>query len=179
MSASFGFWNYLVDYRNSISLVRNNMQDCGWGSTFRGAHSRVEMPLHHPKIAWCGIEARRDKGRGAGMAKPGPTTDTSSRIARIKKLQTRTRSTHVSEQSNGGTQRGAHSSVQNSTSGVAEGSARAQLFGNQGSIPGSIAGRGGDSSQVIYFKKVFERVDLTQPRNNPGSNPDVNYANIN
>jgi len=162
MSASYGLNGYLVDWRNSFSLVRNNLQDCKAGTTFRGAHSRVEMPLPLTTTA-CVAAARADGGRGAGTAKPGPTTDTSSRIARLKKLQTRTRSTRVSAQSNGGTQRGAHASVQNGTWGVSAGSARAQLFGDQGTIPGITNGRGGDSSQVIYFKKVFDRTSLQQP----------------
>jgi len=158
MSASNGLSGYLVDWRNSFSLVRNNLQDCKAGTTFRGANSHVEMPL--PLVATTCVTSARNSG---GTAKPGPTTDTSSRIARIKKLQTRTRSTHVSAQSNGGTQRGAHATVQNGTWGVDVKSARAQLFGETGPIPGTINGRGGDSSDVIYFKKVFDRTTLQQP----------------
>ena len=164
MSSSNGANGYLRDWRNSFSLVRNNLQgpECTIGTTFRGNNPHVEMPLATSDNP-CVAAARADAGRGAGTAKPGPTTDTSSRIARLKQLQTRTRSTVTSAQSNGGTQRGAHPSVQNGTWGVSVSSSRAQLFGNQGPIPGDTNGRGGDSSQVIYFKNVFDRVTLNQP----------------
>lgn len=151
---------YLVDWRNSFSLVRKNIY-CKNGQTFRGKHSHVEMPFALDQS--CINLARNDAGRSSGTAKPGPTVDNSSRIARIKKLQTRTRSTNVSAQSNGGTQRGAHPSVENGTSGVSVRSARAQLFGSQGSIPGKTSGVGGNSSDVIYFKGVFDRVSLNMP----------------
>ena len=150
---------YLIDWRNSFSLVRNNLY-CAKGQTFRGAHPSVQMPFGTNA---CIEAAKLDAGRGAGTAKPGPTTDTSSRIARLKKLQTRTR-TNVGTQSDGGTDRGAHPSVQNASSGADPRSRRAQLFGNYGEVvPGQTSGRGGDSSQVIYFKNVFDRVTLNQP----------------
>ena len=88
---------YLVDWRNSFSLVRNNLY-CNKGQTFRGAHASVQMPLGTNA---CIDAAKADAGRGAGTAKPGPTTDNSSRIARLKKLQTRTRG-NVGTQSIGG-----------------------------------------------------------------------------
>ena len=47
--------------------------------------------------------------------------------------------------------------------GVETTSKRAQLFGDLGKIPSSTSGIGGDSSQVIYFKNIFERVSLNQP----------------
>ena len=150
---------YLIDWRNSFSLVRNNLY-CAKGQTFRGAHPSVQMPFGTNA---CIEAAKLDQGRGAGTAKPGPTTDTSSRIARLKKLQTRTR-TNPGIQSDGGTDRGAHSSVQNASSGSDPRSRRAQLFGNYGEVvPGQTSGRGGDSSDVIYFKNVFDRVSLNQP----------------
>lgn len=157
---------YLVDWRNSFSLVRNNTY-CKNGQTFRGKNSRVEMPFSLNQT--CINLARNDAGRSSGTAKPGPTVDNSSRIARIKKLQTRTRSTNVAAQSNGGTQRGAHPSVQNGTSGVNVRSARAQLFGSQGTIPSQTSGIGGSSSDVIYFKRVFDRVSLNDPTPRSGS----------
>ena len=162
---------YLTDWRNSFSLVRKNLY-CKNGVTFRGRNSHVEMPFcMTPRCdTACIQQARDDAGRGAGTAKPGPTTDTSSRIARLKKLQTRTRSTVTSAQSNGGTQRGAHPTVENGTYGVDSRSFRAQLFGEQGSIPGTTNGRGGDSSQVIYFKNVFDRVSMNQIGNTDAGN---------
>ena len=151
---------YLSDWRFSMSLVPKNLtDDCqDPGKTFRGPHSRVENGLN--KIC---NDATTAFNRGA-TAKPGPTTDTSSRIARIKKLQTRTR-TSVGQIDDGGTTRGAHASVQNGMSfGADPRSRRAQLFGNYGEVvPGQTSGRGGDSSDVTYFKNVFDRVTLNQP----------------
>lgn len=163
MSASNGSNGYLVDWRNSFSLVRNNLH-CRKGRTFRGAHPDVQTDGFLPNS--CVNAARADAGRGAGTAKPGPTTDTSSRIARIKKLQVRTR-TNPGTQSIGGTDRGAHASVQNASNGADPRSRRAQLFGNFGEVvPGQTSGRGGSSSDVIYFKNVFDRTSLNQPASN-------------
>ena len=149
---------YLTDWRNSFSLVPNNLQYCPKGKTFRGAHPSVETSGSGDNDC---ITLARASG---GTAKPGPTTDTSSRIARLKKLQTRTRtSNNASVISNGGTQRGAHASVQNASHGAAPGSRRAQLFGDYTTPAGQTSGRGGDSSQVTYFKNVFDRVTLNNP----------------
>ena len=150
---------YLTDWRNSFSLVPKNLQYCPKGKTFRGAHPSVETSGDADNA--CITLAKANAGRGAGTAKPGPTTDTSSRIARLKKLQTRTR-TSTGIQSDGGTQRGAHSSVQNASTGADPLSKRAQLFGNYTTPAGQTSGRGGDSSDVIYFKNVFDRVSLNQ-----------------
>ena len=140
-----------MDWRNSFSLVRNNL-NCKSGQTFRGAHASVQMP-----------SSKNTCTTGGGVAKPGPTTDTSSRIARIKKLQTRTR-TRIGQIDNGGTSRGAHASVQNGMSfGADPKSRRAQLFGDYTSPTGQTSGRGGNSSDVIYFKNVFDRVSLNNP----------------
>lgn len=142
----------LMDWRNSFSLVNNNL-NCKSGQTFRGAHASVQMPSNKNTCTTDG-----------GVAKPGPTTDTSSRIARIKKLQTRTR-TRVGQVDNGGTSRGAHASVQNGMSfGADPKSRRAQLFGDYTSPAGQTSGRGGSSSDVIYFKNVFDRVSLNNPK---------------
>ena len=118
---------YLSDWRFSMSLVPKNLtDDCqDPGKTFRGPHARVENGLN--KIC---NDANTAFTRGA-TAKPGPTTDTTSRIARIKKLQTRTK-TRPGFQSNGGTQRGAHATVENGSTGADPRSRRAQLFGNYG-----------------------------------------------
>ena len=152
---------YLVDWRNSFSLVRKNLY-CNKGQTFRGAHASVQMPLGTNA---CIDAAKADAGKGAGTAKPGPTTDNSSRIARLKKLQTRTRG-NVGTQSIGGTSRGAHPTVQNASSGTDAKSRRAQLFGHYGEmVPGQTSGRGGDAGQVVYFKNVFDRVSLNNPAN--------------
>ena len=146
---------YLIDWRNSFSLVPKNLQYCPKGKTFRGAHPSVET--NSALDTSCVTDAW---SRG-GTAKPGPTTDTSSRIARLKKLQTRTRTSSAGNiQSNGGTQRGAHSSVQNGSYGADSRSRRAQLFGDYTTPAGQTSGRGGDSSDVIYFKNVFDRVSL-------------------
>jgi hypothetical protein len=163
MSASSGTNGYLIDWRNSFSLVRNNLY-CAKGRTFRGANPSVQT--NGFATTACATAAANDKGRGAGTAKPGPTTDTSSRIARIKKLQTRTR-TRKGHIEDGGTDRGAHASVQNASYGADPRSRRAQLFGNFGEVvPGQTSGRGGDSSDVTYFKNVFDRTSLNQPAAN-------------
>ena len=148
--------NSLMDWRNSFSLVNNNL-NCKSGQTFRGAHSSVQMPSGKT----CDI-------RNGGSAKPGPTTDTSSRIARIKKIQTRTRG-NTGKQSIGGTSRGAHATVENASSGTDPKSRRAQLFGDYTSPAGQTSGRGGSSSEVIYFKNVFDRISLNNPKK-PGLN---------
>ena len=143
--------NPLLDFRNSFSLVRKNLY-CKSGSTFRGAHASVQMPSNKDS---CNTFS-------GGAAKPGPTTDTSSRIARIKKIQTRT-STKAGVQSNGGTGRGAHATVENASSGADPKSLRAQLFGHYGAVvPGQTSGRGGSSSDVIYFKNVFDRLSVNK-----------------
>jgi len=143
--------NSLMNWRNSFSLVNNNL-NCKSGQTFRGAHSSVQMPSGKT----CDI-------RNGGSAKPGPTTDTSSRIARIKKIQTRTRG-NTGKQSIGGTSRGAHATVENASSGNDAKSRRAQLFGDYTSPAGQTSGRGGSSSDVIYFKNVFDRISLNNPK---------------
>ena len=150
---------YLMDWRSTMTLIPNNLtHNCkDPGKTFRGPHARVENGLNRN----C-ADSNTAKSLNAS-AKPGPTNDTSSRIARIKKLQLRTR-TRVGRQTNGGTQRGAHSTVENGSTGADPRSRRAQLFGNYGKVvPGQTSGRGGDSSDVIYFKNVFDRVSLNQP----------------
>ena len=157
--------SYLIDWRNTHTLVRKN-QGGGLcvqkvGKTFRGRHSSVQVSSQENQ---CATAAWNDEGRGAGTAKPGPTTDTSSRIARIKKIQTRTRTNFSTQQSpiknRNGTDRGAHPSVQNASTGADSKSRRAQLFGHLGTIPGHTSGKGGNSSDVIYFKNVFSRVSL-------------------
>ena len=160
MSASNGMKGYLMDWRSTMTLVPKNLtQNCkDPGKTFRGPHARVENGLNRNCVD-------SDTARNlSACAKPGPTNDTSSRIARIKKLQLRTRTNKIDvNQSIGGTQRGAHATVENGTNGADPSSRRAQLFGNYGNVPGQTSGRGGDSSDVIYFKNVFDRVSLNQP----------------
>ena len=69
----------LAKYRSSFTLVRNNNY-CKTGQTFRkGRQSYVEFG---PSDGSCNTDT-------SAYAKPGPTTDNSSRIARIKKIQTR------------------------------------------------------------------------------------------
>ena len=146
----------ITDYRNSFSLVPNNLHDCKKrAQTFRGPHASVQVS--YSDYTTC-------NGKMAeGTAKPGPTTDTSSRIARLKKLQKRTRANTSTNQSEGGTDRGAHSDVQNASSGADPKSKRAQLFGHYRNVPGQTSGIGGSSSDVIYFKNVFERLNLNNP----------------
>tara|TARA_B100001287_G_C22563146_1_gene472470 strand:- start:197 stop:682 length:486 start_codon:yes stop_codon:yes gene_type:complete len=146
----------ITDYRNSFSLVPNNLHNCNArGQTFRGRHANVQVK-YDAYSSGCSDRLTQ------GTAKPGPTTDTSSRIARLKKLQKRTRG-NSGVQSEGGTDRGPHASVQNASSGTDEKSRRAQLFGYYRNVPGQTSGIGGSSSDVIYFKNVFERMSLNNP----------------
>lgn len=152
----------IIDYRNSFSLVPNNLHNCKKrAQTFRGPHASVQVVNTDYSTA-C------DNGLKSGTAKPGPTTDTSSRIARLKKLQKRTRG-NTGTQSIGGTDRGAHPDVQNASDGTDAKSRRAQLFGHYKATDqhGSrqTSGIGGSSSDVIYFKNVFERFSLNPPAN--------------
>ena len=137
----------ITDYRNSFSLVPNNLHDCKKrAQTFRGPHASVQVS--YSDYTTC-------NGKMAeGTAKPGPTTDTSSRIARLKKLQKRTRANTSTNQSEGGTDRGAHSDVQNASSGADPKSKRAQLFGHYRNVPGQTSGIGGSSSDVIYLSLI-------------------------
>lgn len=145
----------ITDYRNSFSLVPNNLHDCKKrAQTFRGPHASVQVS--YTDYSTC------DGRMNEGTAKPGPTTDTSSRIARLKKLQKRTRG-NPGTQSEGGTDRGAHSGVQNASTGTDSLSRRAQLFGYYRNVPGQTSGIGGSSSDVTYFKNVFERMSLNNP----------------
>ena len=50
--------NSLMDWRNSFSLVRNNL-NCKSGQTFRGAHASVQMP-----------SSKKTCPTGGGVAKP-------------------------------------------------------------------------------------------------------------
>ena len=71
----------ITDYRNSFSLVPNNLHNCNArGQTFRGRHANVQVK-YDAYSSGCSDRLTQ------GTAKPGPTTDTSSRIARLKKLQ--------------------------------------------------------------------------------------------
>jgi hypothetical protein len=147
---------HIDNYRNSFSLVPNNLYTCEKRArTFRGAHPSVEVTYNN-------YTSDCNTSIGNGTAKPGPTTDTSSRIARLKKLQKRTRG-NVGTQRNGGTDRGAHPSVENGSNGNDSATRRAQLFGHY--VGDEInarqtSGVGGESSDVIYFKNVFERTSL-------------------
>ena len=147
----------ITDYRNSFSLVPNNLHNCNArGQTFRGPHASVQVNYDAYSSTCNGRLVE-------GTAKPGPTTDTSSRIARLKKIQKRTRGNTGTPQSEGGTDRGAHAGVQNASAGNDPQSRRAQLFGHYRNVPGQTSGIGGSSSDVIYFKNVFERMSLNQP----------------
>ncbi len=153
----------ITDYRNSFSLVPNNLHNCkARGQTFRGPHASVQVNYDSYSTACNGRLLE-------GTAKPGPTTDTSSRIARLKKLQKRTRG-NPGTQDEGGTKRGDNARVENGLStGNDPKSRRAQLFGHYKATDQNGArqtsGIGGSSSDVIYFKNVFERFSLNPPAN--------------
>ena len=108
-------------------------------------------------------DARSNK---LASGKPGPTTDTSVELHVLKDYKYALNQQGRCKSIYGGTQRGAHSTVENGTNGADP--VVSQLFGNYGpsnpaNTQGQTSGRGGDSSQVIYFKNVFDRVTLNQP----------------
>jgi len=71
----------ITDYRNSFSLVPNNLHNCNArGQTFRGPHASVQVNYDAYSSTCNGRLVE-------GTAKPGPTTDTSRRIARLKKFK--------------------------------------------------------------------------------------------
>ena len=160
-------------WRNSFTLVPNNASvpgACKKGKTFRGGvarHSSVEFGQNSNNCPDLGGATLTGVNK-LGTAKPGPTAITDSSLVRRKRIQVRTKSTKAqnSMTMNGKfsrTFRGDNAHVENGRDGFTLG-ARAQLFGvvsnngNQQGLP--VAGVRGDSSDVIYFKPIFERSSL-------------------
>ena len=72
------------------------------------------------------------------LSVPGPTTDTSSRISRLRKIHSRVDATPVGRET--------------------------QLYGHQADDAG-IKGVSGDSSQHTYFKSVFGKYSIKRKSN--------------
>tara|TARA_Y100000385_G_C12587763_1_gene423323 strand:+ start:156 stop:398 length:243 start_codon:yes stop_codon:yes gene_type:complete len=67
------------------------------------------------------------------LSVPGPTTDTSSRISRLRKIHSRVDATPIGKNT--------------------------QLYGHQ-AVDSSVKGVSGDSSQHTYFKSVFGKYSI-------------------
>ncbi len=142
-------------YRASFSLMNRKARGCKQGCTIRGAHSYVCM----------GKKLRSDCNSlngnintcKTGMAKFGPTADTSSRMARIKQIQNRViRKTPTNKGTFSGTKRGPHSSVNEKTLLFDQEPFYPQLFGKRKLT--NLSGNKGTSGDYLYFKSVIPRM---------------------
>ena len=145
-------------WRNSFTLVPDASApgQCKKGQTFRSTarHSSVEFG-----------ESKSNCGsiQNGGTAKPGPTTQFDSSLARRRKIQVRTKSNKTGNSASTNkferTFRGYNSHVENGRDGYS--GKRAQLFGHENrnaNVPES--GVRGDASDVIYFRPIFEKFKL-------------------
>ena len=140
-------------YRASFSLVNKKVRGCKQGCTIRGKHAYVCMGKSR-----LDKDCFNDKGVcKSGTAKFGPTSDTSSRMARIKKIQNRViTKTKTNRGPFSGTQRGAFPSV-NEKSNITGGKPYyPQLFGKRNLR--NLSGNKGSSGDYIYFKNVLPRM---------------------
>lgn len=149
-------------YRASFSLVNKKVRGCKQGCTIRGKHayvcmgkSRLDKECFNKEGSTC--NPKKINVCKTGVAKFGPTTDTSSRMARIKKIQNRViTKTRTNRGPFSGTQRGAYPRV-NEKSNVTRGKPYyPQLFGKRN--PRNLSGNKGTSGDYIYFKTVLPRM---------------------
>ena len=146
----------LQAWRNSFRLVPDSSApgQCKKGQTFRGTARNASVEF--------GSSSTNCTPLTGGTAKPGPTTQFDSELARRRKIQIRTRSNKVGNSSSTDkferTFRGYNSHVENGRDGYTQGN-RAQLFGHENNTVAQ-AGVGGDASDVIYFKPIFERFTI-------------------
>ena len=150
----------LQTWRNSFRLVPDATAPvCKKGQTFRGTARNASVEFGDFATTNC-------TNLTGGTAKPGPTTQFDSELARRRKIQIRTRSNKVGNSASGDkferTFRGYNSHVENGRDGYTLGK-HAQLFGHENNKVAQ-AGVGGDASDVIYFKPIFERftVEVSQ-----------------
>ena len=147
----------LQAWRNSFRLVPDSSApgQCKKGQTFRGTARNASVEFGES-------QSNCDSIQYGGTAKPGPTTQFDSELARRRKIQIRTRSNKVgnsaSTDKSERTFRGYNSHVENGRDGYTQGN-RAQLFGHENNTVAQ-AGVGGDASDVIYFKPIFERFTI-------------------
>jgi hypothetical protein len=140
-------------WRNSFRLVSDATAPvCKKGQTFRGTARNASVEFGNFATTNC-------TNLTGGTAKPGPTTQFDSELARRRKIQIRTRSNKVGNSASTNkferTFRGYNSHVENGRDGYTLGK-HAQLFGHENNKVAQ-AGVGGDASDVIYFKPIFER----------------------
>ena len=146
-------------YRASFSLMNRKARGCKQGCTIRGAHSYVCMGK---KLGTnCDNSLNGKNGNintcTTGMAKFGPTADTSSRMARIKQIQNRViRKTPTNKGTFSGTKRGPHSSVNEKTLLFDQEPFYPQLFGKRKLT--NLSGNKGTSGDYLYFKSVIPRM---------------------
>ena len=144
----------LQTWRNSFRLVpdASALSQCKKGQTFRGTARNASVEFGESQSN-CGYI------QTGGTAKPGPTTQFDSELARRRKIQIRTKSNKVGNSKSTDkferTFRGYNSHVENGRDGYTLGK-HAQLFGHENNKVAQ-AGVGGDASDVIYFKPIFER----------------------
>ena len=165
---------YIMDsqlqlWRNSFRLVPDASapDQCKKGQTFRSTarHSSVEFgetSNNCPSLGGASLSGMTK----TGTAKPGPTTQFDSSLARRRKIQVRTKSNKTGNSNSASTNkfertfRGYNSHVENGRDGYTNGK-RAQLFGHENrnaNVPA--AGVRGDASDVIYFRPIFEKFKL-------------------
>ena len=154
-------------WRNSFRLVPDASApgQCKKGQTFRSTarHSSVEFgetSNNCPNLGGTSLSGMTK----TGTAKPGPTTQFDSSLARRRKIQVRTKSNKTGNSASTDkferTFRGYNSHVENGRDGYTGGK-RAQLFGHENrnaNVPA--AGVRGDASDVIYFRPIFEKFKL-------------------
>jgi len=151
----------IQNWRNSFRLVPDASAP---GQCKKGGTKRSAARLSSVEFGQSGTSPACNNLKG-GTAKPGPTTQFDSELARRRKIQIRTKSNKVGNSASTNkferTFRGYNSHVENGRDGYTLGK-RAQLFGHENSNVAQ-AGVGGDASDVIYFKPIFERftVDVT------------------
>ena len=146
-------------YRASFSLVNKKpdsaIKNCKQGCTIRGAHSYVCMGKF--KQGNCLNPGNKNSVCKTGTAKFGPTTDTSSRMARIKKIQNRVIvKTNTNRGSFSGTKRGPYAKVNEKSNATNGEPYYPQLFGKR--KLGNLSGNKGTSGDYLYFKTVLPRM---------------------
>ena len=149
-------------FRNSFRLVPDAMAPghCKKGQTFRTTSRHASVEFGETESSSCGSLT-------GGTAKPGPTAVFDSALVRKRRIQVRTKSNKTGNSANSNrferTFRGYNSHVENGRDGQTSGR-RAQLFGAENSqdleSAKASAGVRGDSSDVIYFRSIFERNNL-------------------
>ena len=141
------------------SPIEPQIKVCKGGKTFRSKASLSSVEF--------GQTSSNCNNIIGGTAKPGPTAVFDSALVRKRRIQVRTKSNKTGNSANTNkferTFRGNNAQVQNGRDGQTNGR-RAQLFGAENSqdlqAARASAGVRGNSSDVIYFRSIFERKNL-------------------